>query len=419
MGALSELLGAGVTAAGGAAIASNLIDTGKNAQEQLGGYDPASESFTGLAGGLVDSTAFKPYTVTTNLGQGSVGADGSVDLGVGPNQQLQDGGLQNYGYGSGNMQSGAGMISGAEAGLGAGAGMQNSAYEMAMNNQSNPAYQQAMSAMGGGMNGLQGMQQGYQGAANQMMQNSLQDTAGRETDIFGRMMAAQQPGLDRQNAQMQARAHAQGRGGVAGSQYGGSGEQYAQSRAQMEAQNSAMLGAMGQAQSEMMNQGSLAGQYGQLGNATAGLQGQLGQSMGQLGQGQAALGQGAGALASSIGSAMDANAMQSGQLGGMLANIGNMQTNAGLQGYQGSFMPMQTQMDAMGLGLQNSNLAQTGQIAGANLAGQTTLGGIQTDVNAQKAASEVYGNMFGSLGNIISGSDTIDDWLSKIPGLGG
>jgi hypothetical protein len=276
-----------------------------------------------------------------------------------------------------------------------------------------------------GTAGLAGIQGGYQNASQQAMMNSMQDPYQRETDVYGRMMAAQQPGLDRQNAQMQARAFAQGRGGIAGSQYGGSGEQYAQSRAQMDAQNSAMLGAMGQAQNEMMNQGSLSAQYGQLGNQTAGLQGQLGAlggslgaQIGQLGQGQAALGQGAAALGSSIGSALDNNAIQAGQLGGLLTNAGAQQAALGLQGYTTGFQPLQTQLDALGLGLQNANLAQTGQIAGANLAGQSALGGIQTDVNAQKAASEVYGNLFGSLGNIISSSDTVDDWLSKIPGLG-
>lgn len=411
---LTDLVGAGITAAGGVAVADNLIKTGEDAQKTLGGYDEATGEFTGLAGGLMDSTGFQPYTVTTALGQGSVGADGSVNLGAGPEAALQSGGLNNYALGGQNMQAGAGMIGMGQEGMGASDGMYGQAAGLAGANASNPAYQQALGAMQGGMSGLQGMQGGYQNAATQAMQNSMMDPAAREQAVYDRMMAAQQPGLDRQNAQMQARAHAQGRGGVAGSQYGGSGEQYAQSRAQMDAQNAAMLGAMGQSQQELMNQGQLASMYGGLGNATAGLQGQLGQSIGQLGQGQAALGQGAAGLLNQTAAGLGQNASMYGNLGSQMAQIGNMQAGQGLAGYQSGYLPMQMQMDAMNLGLQNSNLAQTGQIAGANLAGQTALGGVQTDVNAQKAASEIYGNMFGTVGNMLSGSDAIEGLFSEI-----
>lgn len=111
-------------------------------------------------------------------------------------------------------------------------------------------------------------------------------------------------------------------------------------RAQAGAQNQAAFQAMGQAQGEMMNQGQLASQFGQLGN--------------QMGQ-------------------------------------------QGLAQYQASFLPMQQQMNAMQIGQNNMNMAQSGQFTGAGYGAQLGLGGIQTQVNADKAASELYGNVLGHM----------------------
>ena len=102
--------------------------------------------------------------------------------------------------------------------------------------------------------------------AQQAAGNSMMSTAQREQEIYNRAMAMQQPGLDAQRASGNAAEYAAGRGGVMGSQFGGSGEDAAMARAQAGAQNQAAFQAMGQAQQEMMNQGTLASQYGQLGN---------------------------------------------------------------------------------------------------------------------------------------------------------
>ena len=288
-GLFETLLPAGLTAAAGVKFAGDIADKGQEIQDQLGGYDPSTGQFTGMAGGVNDAMQFNPYSVKTGLGESTVGADGSVDVGVGHH---------NLGH------------------------------------------------------------QGFQNAAQQMRVASLQDNSAREQEIYGRMMAAQQPGLDRARAGMEARSFAQGRGGIQGSQYGGSGEQFAQSRAEAEARNSAMLGAMGQSQQEMMNQGQLANQYA----GTAG--------------------------------------------------------NLYGQGFQG----IQNQLQAMQMGAQNANMAQTGQISGANMAAQLALGGAQTGINALKSSSELYGNMFGALAGAGGPASQVggmfDDWLGNVFGWG-
>lgn len=237
--------------------------------DELGGVnDP---NFTNLN----QQSQFKGYGVTSNLGASTIGADGSVNLGVGQNPM-----------------------------------MQNSA------NQYNQAGLQAMS-------------------------NAMQNTAGREQDIYNRMMAMQNPALNRAQAAQQAREYAMGRGGIRGSQYGGTAEDAAMARARAEVSNQASVAAMQQAQQEMMNQGALAQGFNQVGN----------------------------------------------------------------QNYQTSFLPMQQQMALMQLGGNNSDRAQTGQLTGLQYLAQMALGGRQVGVNAMKAASELEGNLYDSvLDNAFSGN---------------
>ena len=112
-------------------------------------------------------------------------------------------------------------------------------------------------------------------------------------------------------------------------------------RAQMQAMNEASFQSMGMAQNEMMNQATMANQYGQMGQGMFGT----------------------------------------------------------------SFMPMQQQMAMLGLGGQNADRAQTGQLTGANLAAQLGLGGIQSQVNAETTAADLYADLFGAGMNAIGGMD--------------
>jgi len=91
--------------------------------------------------------------------------------------------------------------------------------------------------------------------------------ASREADIYNRMRAAQMPEEERQRMALEERLFNQGRSGVFTNMYGGTPEQLALSKAQAEAQNQAMLAAMGQAQQEQMQQATLGGMFQQEGYA--------------------------------------------------------------------------------------------------------------------------------------------------------
>tara|TARA_R100000951_G_scaffold116595_2_gene129215 strand:- start:1063 stop:1872 length:810 start_codon:yes stop_codon:yes gene_type:complete len=113
----------------------------------------------------------------------------------------------------------------------------------------------------------QAMQDLLLGGSSDFYRNAMQDTAGRETDIYNRMRAAQRPEEQQAMLDMEERLFAQGRGGVATNQYGGTPEQLSLNMARERAKNEAMLGAMGQAQQEQMQQATLGGMFQQEGYA--------------------------------------------------------------------------------------------------------------------------------------------------------
>tara|TARA_R110000772_G_scaffold7665_2_gene25860 strand:- start:13412 stop:14293 length:882 start_codon:yes stop_codon:yes gene_type:complete len=293
MAGLFNLIGGAGSIAAGYDIAKDIRETGAQGAADM----------SALGNQLAGDAAFKGYGVQTGLGNTTVGADGSTNLGVG-----QD----------------AGML----------------------------ALQEQMLGQG----------QQFGDYAGQAAGNAMMDTGAREQSVYERAMAMQQPGLDAQRAQQQAREYAMGRGGVRGSQFGGTAEDAAMARAQAQAQNQAAFQSMGQAQQEMMNQGALASQFGQLG------QGYAGQGMGAFGQ---------------------------------------------------SFTPIQQQLNALQVGQGNAGMAQTGQLTGAGYNAQLGLGGLQSQINADMAGSQLYADLFGAGMNSISGLgkagegffDTVKEWF--------
>jgi hypothetical protein len=184
----------------------------------------------------------------------------------------------------------------------------------------------------------------YQQAGLQALANAGMDTTAREQEIYDRAMAMQNPALNRAQAAQQAREYAMGRGGVRGSQFGGTAEDAAMARARADASNTAAFQAMQQGQTEMMNQANMANGFSQMGQAN----------------------------------------------------------------YQTSFLPMQQQMALLAQGGQDADRAQTGQLTGLQYLAQLGLGGAQVDVNAQKAASELQGNIYDSL---LDNSSSFFDFL--------
>lgn len=164
------------------------------------------------------------------------------------------------------------------------------------------------------------------------MLNAMMPNAQREQQVYDRMMAVQQPTLDRMNSQMMNQSLAAGRQGMFTNQYGGSPEQHAQAMAQAEAQNQAALGAMTQAQAEALQQ----------------------YNMGQ----------------------------------GLLAE---------------GWKPYDQMRADQGLGLNFGQLAQHGQLQGANLLAQLGLGGIGTQVNLENIRGGMFGDMIKALAPVAGG----------------
>jgi hypothetical protein len=366
---LFDLLAGAGSAAAGYQMAEDIRQTGREGAAQI----------QELGRQLQDQAAFRGYGVQTGLGRSTISPTGSLDVGVGPQQAM--------------LQAGQSMFGGAGAGFDA-AGQ---ALQQAM---TNPAYAQALAAMQAGQAGLAGQQAGALGASQQAMQQAMMDTAGREQQVFERAMALQEPGLQRAQAAQQAREFAMGRGGLRGSQFGGTAEDAAMARARAEATNQAAFQAMGQAQQEAMNRSNMAAQFGQLGTQAGQLQGQLGTNLGQLGLQQAQLGQ---------------------QGAGMLADIAQAGGQLGLQGYTTAFTPLQQQLNALQVGQQAAEMAQTGQLTGAGYGAQLGLGGIQAQINAEKAASELFGNLFGAgmtaIGSIGQGAPEGSTLMEQILGV--
>jgi len=180
---------------------------------------------------------------------------------------------------------------------------------------------------------MQNQANNYMNASQQMMNQSMLDPYARQQQIYNQMMLAQQPQLNQMQAAQQAREYAMGRGGVRGSQFGETAEDAAMARARAQASNQAMLGAMQQGLAEQQQQANMASAFGELGQRQ----------------------------------------------------------------YVTGFLPMQTQMQLMQLAGGDADRAQTGQLTGQGYLGQLGLGGMQTAVNAQKAASELKGNIYDSI----------------------
>ena len=91
------------------------------------------------------------------------------------------------------------------------------------------------------------------------------------------------------------------------------------------------------------------------------------------------------------------NAMQQAQTEGMNA------ANLGMQGLQASFIPFQQQLAALQAGGAAADRAQTGMLTGAGYQGQLGLGALQSQINADKAAADLFGNLYGAGMSAIGG----------------
>lgn len=313
MSLLSDLIGklgtgGQIAAALGLGASGGLLT--KEAYDRLLGLgEQAKTEATTLAGEIMPMTQFKPFTVTSATGgQFGVGAGGDVSMTLSPQEQA----IQQM------------MMSGAQQTLGA-----------------TPFGQQM---------GRDAAQQAF-GLGSQFMEQSGMPTADRESAIYERIRAAQSPEEQRQELALEERLAQQGRLGVRTGMFGGTPEQLAMSKAKAEAQNTAMLQAMQQAQREQAQQA-------QLGQTYAGLGGQMRQQ-------------------------------------DLAQQMGQQQLGMGMLG--GAYMPQAQLLNVQQASQLYPQLQQQAQLFGAGQYGETMMTGIEAQLLAEQKAADLIGGIGSTL----------------------
>jgi len=293
-------------------------------------------------------------------------------------------------------------------------------------------------ALGLGMAGLdtqapsdvEALRQQYTQLASQTAGRALQDTTGREADVYERIRATQRPEEERQRLALEERMAQQGRLGVRTAMFGGAPEQFALAQAQEEAQNRASLMAMQQAQAERQQAVSEAQTFGGLFGQQAGLSSQLQSAAQQRAAQLSQLGLSAQQIESQLQSEglgrAATSAQQAAQLAQLAGGLQAQQAGLGLQyaglGSQlslqdiaaqqaqqqlalgaltGSYIPQAQLMNVAQLGMTPIEMAQRGQLYGAGLFGEGSMTGLQSRL----AAALGQANLFGTVGTgLLSGA---------------
>lgn len=249
---------------------------------------------------------------------------------------------------------------------------------------------QAQQAFGGPIYGqMMGRQAGRQafGLGEQFMDAAGMSTADRESEVYERIRAVQSPEEQRQRLALEERLAGQGRLGVRTEMFGGTPEQMALSKAQEEARNQAALSAIQQAQAEQMQQGRLAQTFTGLGS--------------QL-------------------SAQDQALMAA-------------QQQRGLGALGGAYVPQAQLLNVQQASQLFPQLAQRGQLYGAGLFGEASMGGLEALLGAGLGQANLMGQLgtglltglatptdtYGGLSDVLSGGKDIYDMLFGEGGLFG
>jgi len=356
-GAFKNILGnLGTVASAGAGLGAVT-----SAYNRLGAIGEQALTGAGdIATAGLGQSAFKPFTVSTGMGDViSVGEGGTTSISPGTDigSQLLGVASQRFSggpYGSDVLgEGGRAAIAAGQAGLGA-----------------TPF-------------GLAGQQQAAQqafGLGGQFMGQAGMPTSAREQDVYNRIRATQLGEEERQRLALEERLFAQGRGGVQTAMYGGTPEQLALAKAQESAQNQAALAAIQQAQQEQRQAADIGATYGQLGSNIA-TQRQALEAAQQLSALQA-LQTGQGLISSRMG-------------------LQEAQQRMGLGALTGAYIPQAQALNALQQGLLASQIAQRGQLYGAGLFGEASMGGL----NALLGSGLGQANLMGALGTgLLSGS---------------
>ena len=191
-------------------------------------------------------------------------------------------------------------------------------------------------------------------ASMNMMGQAQQDPYAAQQQLYDQMMAIQNPVLNQQQAQQQAREYAMGRSGIRGSAYGGTAEDAAMARARTRASNEAAFASRQQAMAEQMQAGKLAQAFGQMG--------------------------------------LDAEKI--------------------------SYLPMAQQAALLQLAGADADRAQTGQLTGQGYKTQLGLAGAEANLRAQNIANQTRASLYDSILDNMGGSQNASGGgMSGIMGL--
>jgi hypothetical protein len=428
----------------------------------------------------VANSAFKPFTVTSNIANTTTTPEGGINIGLSGQQQN----MQNNAFGNaqtmgqnigGNYNPMTGQV-GSQAMQGAGGyigglgqedqniNAQRFAMGSMFGNQAGQ-YGQPTGFEGLTQAGLQGAQQqiggaqqpqdlnalrsGFGNMANQGMGALGQSTAGREQDVYNSIRATQTPDEYRQRLALEERLFSQGRSGVSTDAYGGTPEQLAMAKAQAEAQNTASLMARQQAQAEQAQQfqqtTSAAGTAGSLAAQAAGLESQGIANAGQL----ANMGLAGNQAGQQMNQQQLANLLQLQQADQRAASTqqglsqGNFNLGAGLfglgtqaQGAQAGlvgqdiqnlqqmmaagYAPNQQALAELGGATNIANIAGTGARTGAELAASSGAQGIQGYLQALQMENEAKAMNNQNYMNLLTGANNAgsDGLLGDLTGEG-
>lgn len=472
MAFIDDLLGTGVNIAGIENARQDIQTAGTN----------ASTAANTLATNARTNSAFKPFTVTTNLGTTKADADGGLDTSLSPKslafQNSMLAGAQNNANISSLVDPFYGQFNQSA--------QQQATAGLGQVNQLDPtmlAQRQGMSGLFGnqlsqysqptGFEGLtqQSLMQGQQmlgqgqqapqdiealraqygamaGQANQ--QYSQFDRAGRQSDIYSQLRGMQQPEEERQRLQLEQRLQAQGRGGVQTAQYGGTPEQLAMAKAQAEAQNQAGLMAMQQTGSEqdraLQAAMGLGSQTGQMAGLSSNLQSQgqqMGLSMAQFGmqgtqQQQQMMAQRQQMLQAlqqgDIGAAGAQQSLQQGQLGltsGMFglgqqaaqmpAQMQGQQLQNMLMQLQGAYTPEDKMLNQVQAGTNVASMADQARRFGVAQETETGMSGIEAKLASEQSAAQLQQQYYQIAADLAGSKNAANQGMigQVISGLGG
>lgn len=359
-------IGQGAGLLGGGALVNeaykNIGDVGQTALEKS----------NALAQQALNQTQFRPFTVTTGLGNLQATPEGGYGMTLSPEQQA----LQNQ------------LFSGAQGFYSRGATQNMSPAQQALQNQ---LASSALSMYGQAAQGMTPEQKALQdqlmAGAQGFYKQATVPLAQRQEQVYNALRAVQMPEEERARLDLEQRLAGQGRLGLQTAQYGGAPESFALAKAQAEARNQASVAAIEQAMREQAQQADLGQAYQTMGyrpseqalkeQAIRGELGSLFQKMGYMPSEQA-------------------RAEQAQQ-----AELGRL--------YQaGGYLPMSSLLSAYSPGLQGAQLASQMQQSGAGLFGEAAMGGI----NALLASRLAQGNLAGQLGQALLGG-TMQGMLSQ------